>query len=629
MAPEPRNFVRFCVLLLVVPVLAFAQTATPAPAQTTATAPGSAAGQEAPPPGAVLKVTTRLVLVDVVALDKKGLPVTDLKAEDFSLKEEGTGQQVRVFSFQQPAEREAGEASQPVVLPANTFTNTPTFKPTKTLSVILLDGLNTDVQSQKYARQEMLKFLEKLPAGQPVAVYGLGAKLRLLQDFTTDSSLLKQALAKAKGRGSPVLDNPNGGQAPPYLPAAIASAMTELNMDAMMTQIQIFQQQNVDFQTDIRLRMTLAALKSLAQTLSGYPGRKNLIWISAAFPAGIFTQLSSTNSADFRTQSAQLTLVRDYAAEIEQVSSALSNARVAVYPVDAATLVNHDVYAGNLSNTDSNGNYLGRTATGQVGGSGLDRRQAMDKELNRTTEDVMVRRTTMTSIADETGGKAFYNRNDLDKAIREGMEDGLTYYTLGYYPEDKTWNGRFRKIVLTVNHPDVKLRYRSGYFALDLNGYQKLSPQQQAMDLGLALSLDYPVSTALTFEAATEPPSPTTGNKVLIKFGINAHLIGFELQEDGLQHASVDCAVQAFNLKGEPARAHASTFTIALKPEQFQLAMKSFLPCNQSLELGPGDYVMRLGVRDNGSGLIGTANARVTVPPTSEATGVKPEEKRP
>ena len=52
----------------------------------------------------------------------------------------------------------------------------------------------------------------------------------------------------------------------------------------------------------------------------------------------------------------------------------------------------------------------------------------------------------MNSVAEQTGGKAFYNTNDLNKAIRDSMEDGSTYYTLGYYPENKNWDGRFRRI---------------------------------------------------------------------------------------------------------------------------------------------------------------------------------------
>jgi VWFA-related protein len=614
MTQETRKTICLLLLLVAAPALIHAQSATP-PAPSNSSAP-----QESAQPGAVLRVTTRLVLVDVVALDKKGLPITDLKAEDFSLQEEGTGQKVRVFNFQEPSQVEtAGAAAQPVALPANMFSNVPTFKANKTLSVILLDGLNTDLVSQKYVRQELLKLLEKLPAGQPVAVYALGTKLRLLQDFTTEPSLLKQAINSSKGRNAAAMTTA-ASQDSPYLSGAANAALVEMGMQSMLNQIQLFQQDNVAAQTDVRVEWTLTALKSLARMLSGYPGRKNLIWVSSAFPAELLapTPLAAATMAQGQSW------YRNYEDEIQRTGNALSNARVAVYPVDARALVNHDVYS-NFSNTDSNGAYLGRTASGRAGGSP----GGMDAELNRTGDELMAAHTTMSTVAEMTGGKAFYGRNDLDKAIGEGLADGGTYYTLGYYPENRDWNGKFRKIVVTVNRPGAKLRYRQGYFAVDPKGYQKLAAKQQALDLGQSLSLDVPVATALTFRASMAPVSEVTGNKILIRYGIDAHPLGFELKDDGSEHASVDCAAQAFTLKGEPVQARASTFAVDLKPEQYQLVMQRFLPCNQSLELNPGDYVLRLGVRDNETGLIGTANARVTVPAVAGATGTQPEQKKP
>ncbi len=593
------------------PAPSASQTASQSPAQASppAQAAGQANAQVASEPAAVLKVTTRLVVVDVIATDRKGLPLTDLKAEDFSLQEEGTEQKVRVFSFQQPSQTETLTA--PVKLPANMVSNIPTYQASKTMCVLLLDGLNTDLISQKYVRQEMIKFLEKLPAGQPVAVYALGAKLRLLQDFTTDPGLMKQVIQNMKGRNSPVLDNPTGSQSAPYLTAATASALAEMGMQAML-------------KTDQRVSMTLAALKSLARTLSGYPGRKNLIWVSSNFPAIIFATSGGPSSLSPKNPGGGM---RDYTEEIERISSALSNARVAVYPVDARTMVNHDVYSS-LSNTDSNGNYLGRTASGRSGTA--DAQGAMGAELNRTGDELMATHSTMNTVAERTGGKAFYNTNNLDGAVREGIEDGATYYTLGYYPENKDWDGKFRRIVVNVNRPGTKLRYRQGYLAMDPKGYARLDARQQALDLGQALSLDYPLATALIFRATVAPPSEQTGNKVLVNFGVDAHAMGFELKNDGLQHASIDCAVQVFSMKGDPLQARANTFAAGLKPEQFQMVMQKFFPCNQALDLGPGDYVLRLGVRDNATGLIGTSNARVTVPLSTVAPGGgKPDEKKP
>ena len=111
--------------------------------------------------------------MDVIALDHKGVPVADLKADDFTLQEENKPQRIRVFNFQQAAQGQPAVMA-PATLPASRITNMPRFKTNSALNVLLLDGINVTNANQKYAREQMLKFLEKLPAGQPLAVYAHG-----------------------------------------------------------------------------------------------------------------------------------------------------------------------------------------------------------------------------------------------------------------------------------------------------------------------------------------------------------------------------------------------------------------------------------------------------------------------
>jgi VWFA-related protein len=454
-------------------------------------------------------------------------------------------------------------------------------------------------QKLTYAKDEMLKMVGKLPAGQPVAIYALGSRLRLLQDFTTDPSLLKAAIHNLKSRSAPRLD----GSIPASDPAIIG-ALQEMNMQAMIGQITAFQQDNEAYQTDYRIRLTLAALKGLARNLSGYSGRKNLIWVSDTFPTYLYPELNPSAGV---TSLAMQAAKRDYSLEIEQTSDALSNAHIAVYPVDTRAVGNTDPYS-NLSNTDAIGGPLGRSD--------------MAGNLSRAVNDPLDAHSTMNTIAESTGGRAFYNTNDLDGAIRQGLEDGSTFYTLGYYPEDKNWDGKFRKIVVKVERRGVKLRFRQGYYAVDPQGYGKLEAKKRAGDFGLALSLETPVATALLFQAVIVPQKDTG---IQINYGIDAHGISFDLTEDGVQHASVDCAVEVYSKKGESKGVRGNTFNADLPPEQYQLVMQKFLPCNQALDLPAGEYVLRLGVRDNHTGMIGTANASVTVPVSpvaaSEGTG--------
>ncbi len=626
MGGSSRNIVRILVLALGFAAVTLAQQSAAPAGGEAATAPQAAAPnpdqtQPAQVEGtaAVLKVKTRLVVVDVIALDHKGVPVADLKPDDFILQEENQPQKIRIFNFQQGPQGQPAVLA-PATLPANRITNIPRFKTNSALNVLLLDGINVTNANQKYAREQMLKFLEKLPAGQPLAVYAMGTKLRMLQDFTVDPALLKEVIKKtkfnavsARSESSNALD----------LPPATLDAMPQ----AMLQQVLRFGQDQAINQMDERVRLTIEQLSALARNLSGYPGRKNLIWVSEAFPAYLFpTDPDPTGRNSSSLQASQLPLVKNYQGEINHASDLLANAQVAVYPIDAGAVGNHDVYS-QLSNTDSNGNYLGNSARGAIrnglGGS------AQASEISNASETAMNSHSTMNSVAEQTGGKAFYNTNDLNRAIRDSMEDGSTYYTLGYYPENKDWDGRFRRIAVKVNRPGVKLHYRQGFYAVEPKEYAKQDPKILAIDMGSALDINNPISTALPFQAIVLPPSAQNGNKIQINFGVDAHAIGFELKADGLQHAAVDCGVRAYSKAGESIKLQGNTFNAALAPEQYQRVMKAIFPCNQTLELPPGEYLLRLAVRDTNNGLIGTANGNATVPAAGANSQASPEEKKP
>jgi VWFA-related protein len=621
-----RNTVPLLVLVLAFAAIALAQQSAPPPTGGATATPANAAPTPSQPQSepvegtaAVLKVKTRLVVVDVIALDRKGVPVADLKADDFTLQEENKPQKIRVFNFQQGPQGQPAVLA-PAALPANRITNMPRFKTNSALNVLLLDGINVTNANQKYAREEMLRFLEKLPAGQPLAVYAMGTRLRMLQDFTVDPTLLKEAVKKAKSTSLAVRSESSNAI---DLPPATLDAMPL----AMLQQVLRFGQEQAINQMDERVRLTIEQLGTLARNLSGYPGRKNLIWVSEAFPAYLFpNDPDPTGRSSNAAVATQLPIVKNYQGEINHASDLLANAQVAVYPIDVAAVGNRDVYSS-LSNTDSNGNYLGNSARGAIrnglGGS------AQASEVSNATETAMNSHSTMNSVAEQTGGKAFYNTNDLNRAIRDSMEDGSTYYTLGYYPENKEWDGRFRRISLKVSRPGVKLHYRQGFYAVEPKEYAKQDPKILAIDLGSALDINNPISTALPFQAIVLPPSAQNGNKVQINYGVDPHSIGFELKEDGLQHASVDCGVRAYSKTGESIKIQGNTFNAALAPEQYQRVMKAIFPCNQSLELPPGEYLLRLAVRDTNNGLIGTANGSATIPAAGASPQANPEGKKP
>lgn len=556
----------------------------------------------------VLKVITRLVVVDVVATNGKGEAITDLKSEEFSLLEDGKEQPIRAFSLQKPAPEKAQNPDALPKPPENITTNVPRYNVNNALNVILVDALNTEGRRQAYAREQMLKYLATIPEGQPVAVYALGRKLTLLQDFTSDPAVLKKALQDLKIQTTALKDA--ASDAPQQLlPTGFVDA--GLIPAQLVRQIERFQREDTANMTDVRVGITLTALTALARSLAGYPGRKNLLWISEGFPLDI-------NPNSTIGSNATLTDARHYSDDIARVADNLMDAQVAVYPIDARALTGYSTFDSGNTGVDPMGRSIGNNG-GRLGTS-----------IGQDADTLMSTRAAMQEVAEKTGGKAFYNSNDINGAIRNSIADGSTYYTLAYYPENKDWNGRFRKIHLKTSRSGVKLRYRLGYYAVDPRSFTGKTEKMQVALFNSAMDIDAPISTGLHFRAAIIQPSEKTGNRVLLNFAIDPHALSFDNPPDGVRHATVECGAAIYSDTGKPMHVTVNTFKAELKPDIYARVMKGALPCQHAIDLPPGKYLLRMGVRDAQTGLIGTSNARVTIGVASAAASTPPEtEKKP
>jgi VWFA-related protein len=475
------------------------------------------------------RTTTRLVVVDVVATDEKGSPVKDLKAEDFVVKENDAPQKVVDFSFHQPGGVKAA-SHQPA---PNVFSNEPLYSGNSSLNVILLDAINTDFSNHAYAQDMLVKYLGTNPTLQPTAVYALENNLRLLHDFSTDPAVLRDAITHYRGIGVA------------HLATAEAAA-------SPFTQRGTFR--NVPQGRSAAFR----GMIFLAQTLAGYPGRKNLIWISEGFPLSLYPD---------SVMSDEIMQVEDYSPLVEKIADELMGAQVALYPISAAGVSKDDQFSA---------------------------------------------KTAMSSMAQRTGGKTFFNRNDIDTGVRTSLDDGSTYYTLEYYPANKSWNNKFRHIKVSVGRPGVKLQYRDGYYAN--NPLTVLSTGTMENEFSQALDINAPALTAVSFAAAVVPASPQTQNKMGVVFHIDPHTLAFQRGSDGLEHAELNCVVWAYPKKGDPIRIEGGTITAALSQSDYDKMMKSFFPCQRALDLKAGQYTLRLGVLDRKSNLIGTLSTPLNVP---------------
>jgi VWFA-related protein len=536
-----------------------------------------------------LKTSSRLVLVDVVATNGKGEPVTDLKAEDFVVSEDGRPQTMRSFSFQQTA----AAASTPEIVEQNSqspqngvISNIPHARKGDIWNVIVLDALNSPILEQSNVRDQLMQVLAKLP-DQPVAIYVLGRELRLVQDFRSDPNALKQVLTQLKNKPSALLNNPKGGHEGERIPPKLWDVLPPSAQAAILRS----ETAATASHTRNRLDLTLDALKAIAQSLKPLPGRKNLIWVSEGFPFSI--EPGATIRAHDSVAGG------DYTVAVASTANALFDSQIAIYPIDSRGMLNPGVFDAAAR---------GRDAIGR-----MDSLIGVDSTLSEENNNLDVTHTSMQEVAERTGGKAFYNQNEIGKAIVDSMNDGATYYTLAYSPSNSNWNGKFRRISVKSSRSGVKLRYRLGYFATQPNAYPKRNEKQQASIFEQAMNINSPASTAVLFQAHIFPPSEKTQSQVVVNYSIAAAGLSFENSADQLQHASVNCAVEVYSIKGVPIKKDATTLTAALQPAVYKKNIRDGLPCQQKLALAPGDYIFRLGVRDNTTGLIGTVDTHVSI----------------
>jgi VWFA-related protein len=396
--------------LLVVTVAAFLSLARPAvagqPKPTPQLKRRPPANQQDDQSFVTLRVTTNLVVLDVVATDQKGKPVTDLKAGDFTLLEDEKEQKISVFHLLQPASAPTGANALPQLAP-NVFSNLLQVQPAGPRTVIVLDAWRTAPTNQMFARAQIMKLVKEMPAHEPVAILELGNEgIRMLQDFTTDPALLVEAAKKIQPQLSLAQFDPAGG------PAGYVHANHAASVEA-------------------------EALERLATALASYPGRKNLIWISDSMTVNPYSY-----GAEATTRMLERSLVpsafdlveNENDGQTRQTASAMMDSQTAIYPMDPSGIESVPFLftaassSSPFSDSSEASGGFGRGFTSF--GSCL----ALEWPLSRSSLYRHAVHDEMEDLAARTGGKAFYGSNSLAKAIAKGITDGSTYYELGYYP---------------------------------------------------------------------------------------------------------------------------------------------------------------------------------------------------
>lgn len=518
--------------------------------------------QDTAPQAPVVRITTRLVQVNVVVQDGKGQPIGDLKREDFTVLDDGIAQAISTFSM----ESSAAVHDAPPALPPNTFSNRLEQRagvPTS-VTIVLMDQLNTRFTDNVYARDQVVKFLSQIQPNDRVALYHLGSGLRILHDFTADASRLVRALARHKGGEEPALASSE--------PEPADTGNTELD-----DWLNNANERISDFYLRNRVVQTTAALEAIANHIAPLPGRKNLVWVSGSFPVSFgFDRLAtpgnlSPNSGTFTY-------------EIERAARALNNANVAIYPVDARGLV-----VGGFSAASPGP----RTARGPApnpfpGLPGL-----------RLTHE------TMNLLAERTGGRAFYNTNDINGSIRRAIADSRVTYVLGYYPTHGKWDGRFRELKVRVNRAGARLRHRKGYIA-----FAEQPPTEQERHSALRAAARSPLDASAIGIIAQVTRVQAAGSDLLnVALKINGRDVTLH-QEGGRWLGTVDVLFMQRGNEGRELTGDIRNLDINLSQERYlELSQRGILFTGK-LGVARGAEELRIVIRDSTS----TAAGSVVVP---------------
>jgi VWFA-related protein len=550
-------------------------------------------------PSLTIRTNTRLVVVDVVVTDKKGQPVTGLKAEDFALEENGKKQKVSLFFA--PG---MGNGSNPTPTPAGILSNRPeNVRPSGVPTVLLLDAANSQFRDQAYARSQMLKYVvEQGQSGHTIAVLTLTDRLRVLQQFTSDPQVLMTAIKSFRPQ-EPILQSagaiPESHGVTTGIDRGGAGAIGSTVASAQLA-VREFADLQVGYNLERRTLITIEAMKGLARILGGLPGRKNVVWLTASLPFDLVPENRNVSDAELladlpgqgRQRSVSVNAAGAYAAEsrqlygqqIKEAESELASSSIAIYPVDASGLL-----SGMENSADRGGSVYSDTAISGRALGGVSAQQAAQG--------------TMREIAAQTGGKAYINQNEIKDGITLAVSDENASYSLGYYPENKKWDGKFRSLKVKVDKGDTQVRHRRGFYALDPAQDKNVNFEQ---DVAAALEMGAP-ATQVSFMAQAKPTDP---GKMRVIFLVDAHTLSAE-DAGGGKKMNVILYASVYSADGKNMGTRSLKVDRTFDAATYQQILDKGMMVPIDMDKPAGGQVLRLAVLDNKTGFIGTASGTV------------------
>ncbi len=555
-------------MLLSSAMIASAQAGSPAPT---------------PPSEDVVKISTNLIQIDVTVTDKKGDPIKDLRPDEIEIYENGKRQAITNFSLVSSGLRvrkdpsKKGKDTDPMLPP-------PPVRPENVRRTVALvvDDLNLSFGSANSVQHAVKKFVnEQMQEGDLVAIIRTGTGIGALQQFTTDKRQLLKAAEKIRFNMS---GSARIGVFNPIDPTLMEEMGTEdtPDLNERARSDREFEQEVNDFRESVFVSGTLGAINYVIRGMKNLPGRKSVVLIMD----GLRLSLDSDRGTDRVVNM------------LRQLTDVASRSSVVIYTIDARGLE-----SGFL------------TAEDNVAGMSSEQ---IDAAVSGRQQDLRDSQDGLRFLAYATGGTAYVNQNDISYGIRKVLDD-QSYYLVGYEPDSATFDpktAKYNKLVIKVNRPDVKVRYRSGFFGVS---EEKLAEVKKAAS---------PLQTL--YDALT---SPFAENQVPVRLNalvaagadrsmhvrsllhIDADKLSFQKGADGRHTTSFDIVISTFGDNGAPVEGERSKFNFSVSDEGLALVRRTGLIHNFVVPVKkPGAYQLRVAVRDTSSNQVGSAYQFIEVP---------------
>ncbi len=536
-----------------------------------------ATGQAAPSPDrqmppVTFKVEVNYVEVDATVVDRQGNFVRDLRPEDFQVSEDGKPQKIAAFSLVDiPIER----AEKPLFVkqPIEPDVRTNATGLDGRIYLLVLDDFHTAATRTAFVRTAARRFVqEQMGANDLAAVITTSGQSDAAQDFTSDRTLLLQAIDKFIGRKlrSPTLEK---------LEQYSRTYMTRQQGDPILDPLEAERAYNA--------RVALDALKHAGDVLTDVRGRrKALVYISEGIDYDIGNPFDNPSANDIRES-------------MKNAISSITRANVNVYSVDPRGL------------TDMGDEAIEIASLPDDYSIGLGQ-QSMMEELRISQDSLRV-------ISDETGGFAAVNTNDFRSAFTRIVRENSSYYLLGYYSSNDRRDGRYRKLSVKVNRPDVEVHGRRGYVApsrktpamtLDTDAIK-------SAELREALASPVPMS-GLTF-AVTAAAFKGTGQNASVVVTVQGRGSDLKfIEKGGRFDENIEVSLLAVARDGKIKAGDRQILNMALSPKTRAVVQQSGFRMISRLNLPPGRYQLRVGGRDAGGGRVGSVYYDLTVPDFSK-----------